>query len=193
MAGLHSLVAGHLPWIPPKTGTVDAPSAQYQHYNLFTYFQVGRFSKLALLLFLGATTYLHIYQMIVPPSLAESHPLHFDFPVLSSDRKAGVPANASVDFSFQRSLMLRSGRRGIDWSSGQVFLESKCKWSSLDINLFGMTSGFWLFCRRRDYSVRIRIPNQRRSRNVHGVARSVRQRGLIAAPQRDWPPPASWP
>jgi hypothetical protein len=82
--------------------------------------QVGRFSKLALLLVFGGTTYLNIYQMLVPPSLAESHPLHFDFPVLASDRKSGVPANASVDFSFQRQLMIRAGRRGIDWSSGQV-------------------------------------------------------------------------
>ena len=77
---------------------------------------IGRFSKLAFLLSVSAATYFWIYSAMVPPSLSEHHPINFEYPALHSERHGGVPANATVDFAFQRQLMLRSGARGMDWS-----------------------------------------------------------------------------
>lgn len=76
---------------------------------------IGRFSKLAFLLTVSGATYFYIYSAMVPPSLSEHHPINFNYPVLHCDREGGVPANATVDFAFQRQLMLRSGARGMDW------------------------------------------------------------------------------
>lgn len=76
---------------------------------------IGRFSKLAFLLAVSAATYFWIYSAMVPPSLSEHHPINFHYPVLQSEREGGVPADATVDFAFQRQLMLRSGARGMDW------------------------------------------------------------------------------
>ena len=76
---------------------------------------IGRFSKLAFLLTVSAATYFWIYSAMVPPSLSEHHPINFEYPALRSERDGGVPANATVDFAFQRQLMLRSGARGMDW------------------------------------------------------------------------------
>ena len=90
---------------------------------------IGRFSKLAFLLAVSAATYFYIYSAMVPPSLSEQHPINFDFPILHSEREGGVPANATVDFAFQRQLMLRSGARGMDWSSGMA------PGSSLDVGV----------------------------------------------------------
>ena len=90
---------------------------------------IGRFSKLAFLLAVSAATYFYIYSAMVPPSLSEQHPINFDFPILHSERESGVPANATVDFAFQRQLMLRSGARGMDWSSGMA------PGSSLDVGV----------------------------------------------------------
>lgn len=77
---------------------------------------IGRFSKLAFLLSVSAATYFWIYSAMVPPSLSEHHPINFEYPHLHSQRDSGVAANATVDFAFQRQLMLRSGARGMDWS-----------------------------------------------------------------------------
>ena len=96
---------------------------------MFTLKLIGRFSKLAVLLSFGALSYHQIYVAVVPPSLAESHPINFVFPEVTEERRGGLPANATVDFSFQRQLDVRNGKRGMDWSSGQA------SGSSLDIGV----------------------------------------------------------
>ena len=90
---------------------------------------IGRFSKLAFLLSVSAATYYWIYSAMVPPSLSEHHPINFQYPLLHSERASGVSANATVDFAFQRQLMLRSGARGMDWASGMA------PGSSLDVGV----------------------------------------------------------
>lgn len=90
---------------------------------------IGRFSKLAFLLSVSAATYFWIYSAMVPPSLSEHHPINFQYPALHAERESGVPANATVDFAFRRQLMLRSGDRGMDWSSGMA------PGSSLDVGV----------------------------------------------------------
>ncbi|EKX46571.1 hypothetical protein GUITHDRAFT_162992 [Guillardia theta CCMP2712] len=90
---------------------------------------IGRFSKLAFLFSVSAATYYWLYGAIVPPSLSESHPINFLYPLDSKQRKGGVPTNATVDFAFYRQLMVRSGTRGMDWSS------SMSPGSSLDIGI----------------------------------------------------------
>ena len=89
----------------------------------------ARFSRVAFLLAVSAATYHWVYCMFVPPSLSELHPINFHFPATPEDRRGGVPANATVDFAFQRQLMLRAGARGMDWSSGMS------PGSSLDIGV----------------------------------------------------------
>lgn len=90
---------------------------------------IGRFSKLAFLLTISALTYHWFYGWLIPPSLSESHPINFIYPAKTDTRTGGVPATATVDFAFQRQLMLRSGARGMDWSS------SSSAGSSLDIGV----------------------------------------------------------
>jgi len=110
----------------PEVDPADAISDWFQtvmmwplQFLMFSLRLIGRFSKLAVLLSMGALIYHQIYVCLVPPSLSESHAVNFVYPAESDQRKGGLPANASVDFAFQRQLMVREGRRGMDWSSGQ--------------------------------------------------------------------------